>query len=160
MRWCGHAAVYIGDAAYTAVPDCPRRAIPCFDLTITDRFWRRKIDTNAGVSIPLEVRKLTETPRGLIDNVLEAAILSLRTHPNRQLQAIVDEPIGELRRERRSGNSAFEVAAASYMTTGRRLGGPPLRQVRDGRPAVFRRRTGRDQTRCRTFPPARRRAPS
>jgi DUF1680 family protein len=110
----------IGDAAYTAVPDYPRRAIPYFDVTVTDRFWKRKIDTNAGVSIPLEVRKLTETPRGLTGNVLEAAILSLRTHPNPQLQAAVDERIGELRRERWSGNSGFEVAAAYYLTTGRR----------------------------------------
>jgi uncharacterized protein len=110
----------IADAAYTPIADYPRRAIPYFDVTITDRFWKRKIETNAAVTIPLEVRKLTETARGLNGNVLEAAILSLRTHPNPELRAVVDERIGELRSERWTGNNGFEVAAAHYATTGRR----------------------------------------
>jgi len=66
------------------------------------------------------VRKLTETARGLNGNVLEAAILSLRTHPNPQLQTVVDDRIRQLRGERWTGNSGFEVAAAYYLTTGRR----------------------------------------
>ena len=110
----------IGDASYTPVSDYPIRAVPYFDVTVTDRFWRRKIDTNASVTIPIEVAKLTARPRGLTGNVLEAAILSLRTHPNPQLRAAVDARIRELRDERWTGNSGFEVAAAYYMTTGRR----------------------------------------
>ncbi|HXI28333.1 MAG TPA: beta-L-arabinofuranosidase domain-containing protein [Vicinamibacterales bacterium] len=110
----------IGDASYTPIPDYPIRAVPYFDVTVTDRFWRRKIDTNASVTIPIEVAKLTARPRGLTGNVLEAAILSLRTHPNPQLRAAVDARIRELRDERWTGNSGFEVAAAYYMTTGRR----------------------------------------
>jgi hypothetical protein len=74
------------DTSYTPLLDYPIRAQPYFDVTLTDGFWKRKVDTNATVTIPLEVHKLTETPRGLTGNVLEAAILSLRTHPDPRLQ--------------------------------------------------------------------------
>ncbi|HMF95277.1 MAG TPA: beta-L-arabinofuranosidase domain-containing protein, partial [Vicinamibacterales bacterium] len=110
----------IGDATYTPLEDYPIRAVPYFDVILDDRFWKRKIETNAAVTIPLEVRKLTETARGLNGNVLEAAILSLRTHPNPRLQNVVDDRIRQLRGERWTGNSGFEVAAAYYLTTGRR----------------------------------------
>src|SRR5215471_13537261 len=100
--------------------DYPIQAIPYFDVTLTDTFWKRKIDTNATVTIPFEVQKLIETERRLSGNVLEAAILSLRTHPNPKLQAVVDDRIGQLRKERWNGNNGFEVAAAYFMTTGRR----------------------------------------
>ena len=110
----------IADAASVAVADYPIQATPYFDVTVTDTFWKRKIDTNAAVTIPFEVQKLIETERRLSGNVLEAAILSLRTHPNPRLQAVVDDRIGQLRNERWSGNSGFEVAATYYMTTGKR----------------------------------------
>ena len=116
----GDAAPRIQEAASVAVADYPIHPIPYFDVAVTDRFWKRKIDTNATVTIPFEVQKLMETERRLSGNVLEAAILSLRTHPNPKLQAVVDERIGQLRNERWSGNSGFEVAATYYMTTGRR----------------------------------------
>jgi DUF1680 family protein len=110
----------IADASSVAVADYPIQATPYFDVTVTDTFWKRKIDTNAAVTIPFEVQKLIETERRLSGNVLEAAILSLRTHPNPRLQAVVDDRIGQLRNERWSGNSGFEVAATYYMTTGKR----------------------------------------
>ncbi|HET6956878.1 MAG TPA: beta-L-arabinofuranosidase domain-containing protein [Vicinamibacterales bacterium] len=109
----------LADTAYTTA-DYPLQAIPYFDVAVTDRFWKKKIDTNAAVTIPFEVQKLIETERRLSGNVLEAAILSLRTHPNQRLQAQVDERIAQLRNERWNGNNGFEVAAAYYMTTGRR----------------------------------------
>jgi DUF1680 family protein len=110
----------ITDAAYSPVADYPIRPTPFFNVTITDRFWKGKIDTNAEVTIPFEVRKLTETRRGLSGNVLEAAILSLKTHPNPLLQAIVDARIAQLKKERWNGNNGFEVAAAYYSVTGNR----------------------------------------
>jgi len=109
----------ISDAAYSPA-DYPIQAIPFFDVTVTDTFWKPKIDRNAAVTIPFEVQKLIETERRLSGNVLEAAILSLRTHPNPLLQKVVDDRIGQLRKEKWSGNNGFEVAAAYYMTTGRR----------------------------------------
>jgi len=110
----------IGDAPYSPNLDYPIRPIPHADVTMADRFWKPKIDRNAAVTIPLEVAKLGETPRGLGGNVLEAAILSLRTHSNPSLQAIVDARVAELTREEWSGNSGFEVAATYYRATGRR----------------------------------------
>jgi uncharacterized protein len=109
------------DAAYTAAADYPIRPKPYSDVTITDRFWKRKIDTNATVTIPFEVRKLTESGmrNGLSGNVLEAAILAVKTHPNPELQAVVDARIEELKKERWTGNNGFEVAAAYYGTTGK-----------------------------------------
>ena len=116
----GAAAPRIQEAASVAVADYPIHPTPYFDVAVTDRFWKRKIDTNATVTIPFEVQKLMETERRVSGNVLEAAILSLRTYPNPKLQVVVDERIGQLRNERWSGNSGFEVAATYYMTTGRR----------------------------------------
>jgi DUF1680 family protein len=113
------AAPASADAVSTPLADYPIRPQPYFDVTLVDGFWKSKVDTNAGVTIPLEVRKLTETPRGLTGNVLEAAILSLRTHPDPRLQAIVHARIAELRREAWSGNSGFEVAATYYTVSGR-----------------------------------------
>jgi len=107
----------ISDAAYSPIADYPIRPKPYFEVTIRDRFWKRRIDTNAEVTIPFEVQKLTETPRGLNGNVLEAAILSLKTHPNPQLQSIVDARLAQLNQETWKGNSGFEVAATYYSTT-------------------------------------------
>ena len=88
----GAAAPRIQEAASVAVADYPIHPTPYFDVAVTDRFWKRKIDTNATVTIPFEVQKLMETERRLSGNVLEAAILSLRTYPNPKLQVVVDEP--------------------------------------------------------------------
>src|SRR5206468_2838662 len=84
----GHAT--LSQADYTPRPDYPR--LPkCFsEVTLTDTFWKPKVDVNAAVTIPLEVRKTVETERGLSGNVLEAAMVSLRTHPDSKVQARVD----------------------------------------------------------------------
>jgi len=110
----------ISDAAYAPIADYPIRPTPYHDVAIADAFWKRKIDTNVDVTIPLEVRKLTEMERRLSGNVLEAAILSLKTHRNPRLQAAVDARVDQLKRERWDGNGGFEVAAAYYHTTGKR----------------------------------------
>jgi len=119
-RAAGAPGARIADTPYSPIPDYPIRPQPYFDVTVTDRFWKRRIDTNASVTIPFEVQKLTEAPRGLVGNVLEAAIQSLKTHPNPGLQAIVDARIDELKDEPWNGNAGFEVAAAYYNTTGNR----------------------------------------
>jgi len=114
----------IGAAAYTPVADYPIRPQRCSEVTITDSFWKSKIATNAEVTIPLEVQKLAATPAGFAGNVLEAAILSLTTHPNPALQAQVEARIREMADAppggRNDGNSGFEVAATYYSATGKR----------------------------------------
>jgi len=109
----------ISDTAYSPLPDYPIRPTPIDEVTLTDGFWKRRVDTNADVTIPFEVQKLTETPRGLNGNVLEAAILSLKTHANPRLQSVVDARIAELKEERWRGNGGFEVAATYFNTTGK-----------------------------------------
>src|SRR5262249_1056851 len=66
------------------------------DVRLTDSFWKPKVDRNASVTIPFEVQKLTDGGRGFGGNVLEAAILSLATHPDPALQAKVDERVAAL----------------------------------------------------------------
>ena len=113
----------IGAAAYTPVADYPIQPKSCSEVTLTDSFWKPKVAINAEVTIPLEVDKLASTPRGFAGNVLEAAILSLATHPNPALQAKVDARAREMADAppgERSGNSGFEVAATYYHATGKR----------------------------------------
>src|SRR5262249_32015607 len=117
----------ITQGTFTPAADYPIHAKPHFEVEVTDRFWKPKIDRNAAVTIPLEVRKLTELAlsgveggRQLGGNVLEAAILSLRTHPDSALQAIVDRRIEALAGEEWRGNSGFEAASTYYAMTGRR----------------------------------------
>src|SRR5262245_65301290 len=88
---------------------------------MTDRFWKPRIVRNAEVTIPFEMQKLAEMERGFSFNVLEAAILSLATHPDARLQAEVDAQILRLQQSPRTGNGGFEVAATHFTTTGRRV---------------------------------------
>jgi DUF1680 family protein len=113
----------ISATAYSPVRDYPIQPTRHSDVRITDNFWKPKIATNAHVTIPFEAQTLVATPRGLSGNVLEAAILSLKTHPDAQLQAQVDAAIQQMkdaRRGRNDGNGIFEVAATYYNTTGNR----------------------------------------
>src|SRR5215471_2966206 len=110
----------IGDTAYTPVADYPIHAKPYHEVTLTDAFWKRKVDTNAGVTIPFEVQKLNESERGVSGNVLEAVILSLKTHPDPKLQAILDARVQQIKQAEARGNNGFEVAVTYYNTTGRR----------------------------------------
>src|ERR1035437_9511905 len=105
------ADVRISGTAYTRIPDYPIQPKRYFEVTITDAFWKPKITTNAEVTIPFEVQKLNETASGLGGNVLEAAILSLKTHPNAQLQALVDARVQQMKEAQGGGNGGFEVAA-------------------------------------------------
>jgi DUF1680 family protein len=89
-------------------------------VTLTDRFWQPRVATNARVTIPFEVDKLSELEDGFRGNVLEAAILSLKTHPNPDLQARVEARIAQLATRRTRSNAGFEVAATRYFTDGRR----------------------------------------
>jgi uncharacterized protein len=101
------------------------RPIGLTDVTLTDAFWRPKIDTNASVTIPFEMTKL-EDGGHLSPNVLQAAIYSLQTHPDAHLQRLVDAEVARLaaggRRTRgvMPGNDLFEVAATLYAATGAR----------------------------------------
>jgi len=111
--------VRISSVAYTP-SDYKIRAQPHVAVTLTDRFWQPRVATNARVTIPFEVNKLSELEDGFRGNVLEAAILSLKTHPNPDLQARVEARIAQLKTRQTRGNAGFEVAVTRYFTDGRR----------------------------------------
>ena len=111
--------VRISSIGYTAA-DYPITPQPYHTVTLTDSFWKPKVDTNARITIPLEVAKLSELEDGFRGNVLEAAILSLKTHPNPDLGRRVEARIGQIAARQTRANAGFEVAATRYFTGGRR----------------------------------------
>ena len=114
------ASVRISSVPYQAARDYPIRPKRHSEVTLTDHFWKPKVALNAEVTIPMQVRNMTERNREFGGNVLEAAILSLETHPDPQLQAQVDARIQALKGTPARGNSTFEVAATYFGATGRR----------------------------------------
>jgi DUF1680 family protein len=112
--------IKISATPYTPVSDYPIQPKDLSDVTLGDHFWKPKVATNTEVTIPFEVRKLLETERALRGNVLEAAIVSLRTHPDQTLQGQVDAAVRAMTLRPDRGNSDFEVAAAYYNATGKR----------------------------------------
>jgi DUF1680 family protein len=110
----------IGSARYSPIRDYPIQPRRHWDVVLNDGFWKPRIATNAAVTIPFQIGKSAGTARGLSGNVLEAAILSLKTHPDPKLQAQVDAAVQQLLQKPRAGNGGFEVAAARYQTTGQR----------------------------------------
>jgi len=113
-------AVRIGSASYLANADYPIQPTRFSEVTITDTFWKPRLIRNATVTIPLLVQRFLDGEREFGGNVLEAAMLSLQTHPDPRLQAQVDARIQQLASQPRRGNGGFEVAATYYHTTGRR----------------------------------------
>src|SRR5215471_10171651 len=111
-----------GDAAAAPVVpgDYPIQPRAFFDVALIDTFWKPKVATNATVTIPFEVQKETERGRPLAGNVLEAAMQSLRTHPDAALQAQVDEAVRAMTARPPRGNDGFEAAATWFTTTGKR----------------------------------------
>jgi uncharacterized protein len=93
------------------------------EVMLKDGFWAPKVKTNAEVTIPFEVDKLSSSAsaREFGGGVLEASILSLQTHPDLKLQAHVDARIQALAQAAPGrSNSGFEIAAAWYNATGKR----------------------------------------
>jgi DUF1680 family protein len=115
-------AVAIASTPYTPGPGYPIRAKHFSQVTLRDRFWKPRIATNASVTIPLLVQRQMEGGggRGINGNLLEAAILSLQTHPDSKLQAMVEARVEQLLAQPRPGNGGFEAAATYYHATGRR----------------------------------------
>jgi DUF1680 family protein len=114
------ADVHIGATPYTPVRDYPIRPVPYYGVAMKDEFWAPKIALNAAVTIPFQMDKNGDG-RGLNSGVLEAAIMSLRTHPNPALQALVDARVRSLAQApERLSNNGFEIAATYFNTTGNR----------------------------------------
>ncbi len=91
------------------------------EVTLRDEFWAPRVRTNAEVTIPFEFRKREGTGRPLNNNVLEAALFSLQTHPDPWLRERLEERLRTMAAEEpRMGNREFELAATWYRTTGRR----------------------------------------
>lgn len=65
------AAVGAHAAAPSPSPDYPIHAVPLTSVTVTDRFWRPKLDVNRTVTIPHIMRENELT--GRVDNLLTAA---------------------------------------------------------------------------------------
>jgi len=112
--------VRISSQNYTPADDYPIQPKLFFDVLLKDRFWKPKVATNAEVTIPFEVQKLTEGGRNLTGNVLEAAMLSVKTHPDPALQDVVDASVRTMAARPARGNGDFEAAATYYLTTGKR----------------------------------------
>ena len=110
----------IGSARYTPVRDYPIQPKRPWEVTLTDMFWKPRMATNAAVTIPFQIEKAAGAARGLSGNVLEAAMLSLKTYPDARLQAQVDAAVALLQEKPRAGNSGFEVAATRYQAAGQR----------------------------------------
>src|SRR5262245_22944623 len=83
----------ISSVHYTPRQDYPTQPQPYWDVRLTDRFWKPRIDINAAVTIPFQIEKVAGTAREINGNVLEAAMLSLRTHPDPRLQATVEAAV-------------------------------------------------------------------
>jgi hypothetical protein len=118
----GRPAETIGDAPYQhlATRDYPIQPARFSDVRLTDTFWKPKVDINASVTIPLEVHKFVDGEREFGGNILEAAIMSLKTHPDPKLQALVDAQIQKIAASAGRGNNGFEVAATYFNVTGNR----------------------------------------
>ncbi len=119
--------VRISSQPYTPVRDYPIRGVRYSDVTLRDDFWKPKVDLNATVTIPQEVKRRIgpstgsgQGARGFGGNVLEAAMLSLKTHPDAGLKAQVEQRVAQLRQSTATGNGGFEVAATWFQTTGSR----------------------------------------
>jgi hypothetical protein len=110
----------ISGITYTPIPDYPIQPKRHSEVTLADDFWKPKVATNADVTIPFEVQKLSEMDREFSGNVLEAAMLSLETHPNSRLQAQVEARVRQMAEAQGRGNRGFEVAATYYHATGKR----------------------------------------
>src|SRR5690242_7849892 len=73
--------VRISSASY-APAEFPITPKTYSQVALRDTFWKPKVTANAEVTIPFEIRKFAELDRSLSGGVLEAAILSLPTHPD------------------------------------------------------------------------------
>src|SRR5215469_15628329 len=56
--------VTISSVAYTPILDYPIQPKHYSEVTLKDNFWKPKITTNAEVTIPFEVKKLSESSSG------------------------------------------------------------------------------------------------
>ena len=101
--------------------DYPIRPKPYHEVVLADDFWRPMVRTNAEVTIPFEIAKRERTGRPLDGGVLEAAMLTLRAHPDARMQAAVEARVRAMVREQpRPANREFEIATTWFLTTGRR----------------------------------------
>ena len=114
------ADVPISATPYTPIADYPIQPKTYSDVRVTDKFWKPKIDINARVTIPFEMRKQSETARTFGGGILEAGIFSLKTHPDARLQSDVDARIDAAKGSQLRGNAMFEIAATYYRVTGKR----------------------------------------
>ena len=91
--------VRMPSAAYT--PDYPIRPQPYSAVTLTDTFWQPKVATNARVTIPFEVQKLTENEAGSQrQRARSGDAVAEDASRIRDLQARVEARVAQLRTQR------------------------------------------------------------
>ncbi len=116
--------IELSGAAYPADSDYPIQPKHFSEVMMKDDFWRPKMETNAEVTIPFVIDKFNEQGRPMSHNVLQAAIYSLQSYSDADLQAQVDARIQEIiaaqEEEISRSNRLFEAAAAYYEATGKR----------------------------------------
>lgn len=87
---------------YSSNLDYPIQPKPFYDVEIKDNFWRPKIKINSEVIIFRIIQKFRETKSPRSQNVFQAAIYSLRTPPDHELQKVVDSRIQEIKANQES----------------------------------------------------------
>jgi len=91
------------------------------EVTLHDGFWAPRVERNAEVTIPFEVRARDDGSDALRFGVLQAAMLSIRTHPDPWLREQVAAHVARMAGEASgASNREFEIAATWYVLTGER----------------------------------------
>ena len=108
------AKIELSAAVYPPDSDYPIQPKAFSEVTVKDNFWTPKMKLNAEVTIPHVMKKSSGTGRGMSGNVLQAAINSLQTYPDPQLQAEVDSRIQAIKTAQEEkisdSNGLFEFA--------------------------------------------------
>ncbi len=137
-----HFIFFILHFSFASAQDYPIRPVPFTAVKVTSRFWAPRLETNRAVTIPFAFRKCEET--GRIDNfaiagklkkgpfrgiryddsdvfkVIEGAAYSLASHPDKQLDAYLDDLITKI---------AAAQEPDGYLYTIRTIQGDSIRDV-------------------------------
>lgn len=117
----GGAGMDLPAALPAPAGEYPIRPKSYAEVTLHDAFWAPKVRKNAEVTIPFEFRKRDERSGALRFGVLQAAMLSLETHPDPWLREQVETRVRRMAGEAPvATNREFELAATWYVLTGER----------------------------------------
>jgi uncharacterized protein len=109
-------------AGFPSGKSFPASAKPFWEVKLSDAFWAPKVNRNAEVTLPFEIRKLGNVAERLNGGVLEAAIYTAKTRGDLGYQTYVEDCLAALLAMPGAGgeNRQFELGAALYRTQGDR----------------------------------------